>query len=27
MSAEPAPWKTVARETLVADRWIRLHAD
>lgn len=27
MSAEPAPWKTVARKTLVADRWIRLHAD
>ncbi|MGO4487478.1 NUDIX hydrolase [Microbacterium sp. 2RAF4] len=27
MSADPAPWKTVARETLVADRWIRLHVD
>lgn len=27
MSAEPVPWKTVARKTLVADRWIRLHED
>lgn len=27
MSAEPAPWTTVARKTLISDRWIRLHAD
>lgn len=27
MSDAPAPWTTVARTTVVADRWIRLHAD
>lgn len=27
MSTEPAPWTTVARRTIVTDRWIRLHAD
>lgn len=27
MGADPVPWTTVARTTLVADRWIRVHAD
>lgn len=27
MSQDPAPWTTVARTTLVDDRWLRLHAD
>lgn len=27
MSDAPAPWTTVSRTTVVADRWIRLHAD
>ena len=27
MSDAPARWTTVARTTVVADRWIRLHAD
>lgn len=27
MSDAPAPWTTVARTTVAADRWIRLHAD
>ena len=27
--ADPAivPWRTIARETLIADRWLTLHAD
>lgn len=27
MSLEPTPWTTVARRTILADRWIRLHSD
>ena len=27
MGASPVPWTTVSRTTLVADPWIRLHAD
>lgn len=27
MGASLVPWRTVSRTTLVADRWIRLHAD
>jgi len=27
VSTAPQPWATVARDTIVEDRWIRLHAD